>query len=174
MRHMLVLACLALPAAAFAQAPQDTPLDGADQVVGLFSGTCLQFAGDNTAIRGFLNEQHAPQMPAAARDAFLAGRQGQVFDVTYKTVKLALVSLDDGGCEAVAERADGPQVISLLNAAARENQVTLLALGGQAAPKDRPGVTQTAYGLTLAGKPKHILVSTETPAPQAVLTLVPK
>ena len=175
--YLVAGACLAAATPAVAQQPpsvQTTPESGADQVVGLFSATCLHFASDVTGLRGFLNEQHAPQMPAAAQQAFLAGRRGQVFDVSYQVIKLALVSLDDGGCEAVAERADGNQVIALLNQASRENQVPLTALGNAGGAKGKPGVTQTAFSLTLAGQPMHILVSTEGPAPQAVLTLVPK
>ncbi len=167
------LACGLLAAApAFAQAPQAGG-DGAEQVVGLFSATCLNFAGDVSALRGFLQEQKAPRMPAQAETAFLAGRAGQVFDTSYQTTKLALVSLDDGSCEAVAEHADGNQVITVLNQAAKENGVTLAPLGGQP-PRGKPGVTQTAFGLTLVNRPMHILVSTETRTPEAVLTLVPK
>ncbi len=167
------LACgLLATAPAAAQAPQGGG-DGAEQVVGLFSATCLNFAGDVAALRGFLEEQKAPRMPQQAEAAFLAGRAGQAFDTSYQTTKLALVSLDDGSCEAVAEHADGAKVLTVLNQAARENGVALTPLGGQP-PTGKPGVTQTAYGLTLVGRPMHILVSTEKPAPEAVLTLVPK
>jgi len=148
------------------------PISGADQVVGLFGATCLHFAGDVAGLRAFLTQQGAPQMPQQARDAFLAGRPGQVFDVSYQTQKLALVSIDDGGCEAVAEQANPQEVLATLQQAARENNVTLMPLD---APGGKPtGVQQSAYGLTLAGKPMHVLVSTASAAPQAVLTLVPK
>ena len=181
----LMFAILATSGASRAQSPTvqrpagpdgapSGPVDSADQVVGLFSASCLNFAGDVAAMRSFLTEQHAPQMPQAARDAFLAGRQGQVFDVSFQTAKLALVSLDDGGCEAVAEHADPGKVVSVLNQAAQENHVALQPLGTPADAKARPGVQQTAFGLTLAGHPMHILVSTEAQAPQAVLTLIPK
>ena len=168
-----VLACgLSASGPVSAQALQSGG-DGAEQVVGLFSATCLNFAGDVAALRGFLGEQKAPRMPQQAETAFLAGRAGQVFDTSYQTTKLALVSLDNGSCEAVAEHANGAQVLTVLNQAAQENHVSLAPLGGQP-PKGKPGVTQTAYSLTLDGRPMHILVSTETPAPEAVLTLVPK
>ena len=133
----------------------------------------MNFASDVAALRGFLQEQKAPRMPPQAETAFLAGRAGQVFDTSYQTTKLALVSLDDGSCEAVAEHADGAKVLAVLNQAAQENGVALSPAGGPP-PKSRPGVTQTVYGLTLVGHPMHIFVSTETPAPEAVLTLVPK
>jgi hypothetical protein len=166
-----VLAGSAMTPAAHAQQDQ---VDGADQVVGLFGATCLRFAGDVGGLRGFMQQQKAPEMPQAARDAFLAGRQGDVYDVSYKTVKLALVSLNDGACEAVADQADPQKVLAMLTQAARENNVPLTALGSQASPKDRPGVQQTGYGLNLDGHMMHILVSTAASPPQAVLTLVPK
>jgi hypothetical protein len=172
------LGCLAgmmtSPAWAQGAPPMDPSADGADQVVGLFGATCLHFSGDPAATRAFLQEQKAPEMPATAATAFLAGRPGKVYDVSYKTVKLALISLDDGGCEAVADQADPRQVIAVLTQSAREANVTLTPLGTQATPKNRPGVQQAAYGLTFGGKTMHVLVSTAAAPPQAVLTLVPK
>ena len=176
--RIALLACLAGLAAAPALAQTPPPSgggeDGADQVVGLFGATCLHFAGDVAGTRGFLDQQKAPEMPGAAATAFLAGRPGKVYDVSYKSVKLALISLDNGGCEAVADQADPQQVISVLTQSARENNVALAPLGTQATPKNRPGVQQTAYGLTFAGRTMHVLVSTAAAPPQAVLTLVPK
>jgi hypothetical protein len=155
------------------------PSTGADQIVGLFGATCLHFAGDAAAMRAWLTQQGAPQMPAAATTAFLAGRAGQVFDASYQNIKLALVSLDDGGCEAVADEADPAQVLAVLQQAASDNHVPLTALGAQpgGAPtpdKPPPGVQHSAFGITLAGKPMHILVSTASARPQAVIDLIPK
>ena len=168
----VVLGCLAAAPAWAQQAPEQS--SAADQVVGLFGATCLHFSGDVGAMRGWLKQQGAPEMPAAARDAFLAGRQGQVFDVSYQSTKLALVSVDDGGCEAVTEQADSRQVLAVLGQAAAENHVSLTPLGPQTNPKAPAGVQQTAFSLTLGGKPMHILVSTAPTPPQAVLTLVPR
>ena len=185
MRHQLATclvigACAVSGSHALAQAPAETPpqtgaaaVDGADQVVGLFGAACLQFAGNAQGTRGFLDSQHAPKMPAQARDAFLAGRAGQAYDVSYQTVKLALVSLDDGACEAVVEQAQPAEVLSTLQQAATENKVALTPLSTQA-DKARQGVQHAAYSLTLGGKAMHVLVSTGQAAPQAVLTLVPR
>jgi hypothetical protein len=169
----------AVPALAQAQpggngAPPDQgQATGADQVVGLFGATCLHFAGDVAGLRGFLSQQKAPQMPQQARDAFLAGRRGQAFDVSYQNVRLALVSLDDGGCEAVADQANPAEVLSTLQQAAQENQIVLTPLGGQP-DKRGSGIQHSAYSATLAGRMMHVLVSTAPTAPQAVLTLAPK
>jgi hypothetical protein len=153
-------------------APQP-PANPADQLVGLFGATCLHFAADSAGLRGFLTQQGAQVMPAQARDAFLAGRTGQVFDVSVPGVPLALVSLDDGGCEAVAEKANGDEVRNLLQQAAAENKVPLTPLGGQA-EKGPNGVQHSAYSLVSDGKTMHVLLSTASAAPQAVITLAPK
>ena len=170
-----VVFCMAVLTATPALAqPQPEQSSAADQVVGLFGATCLHFANDVAGLRGFLVQQGAPQMPPTARDAFLAGRHGQVFDVSYQATKLALVSIDDGGCEAVTEQADPKQVLTVLGQAAQENRIALKPLGTEADPKGRPGVQQTAYAVTLAGKPMHVLVSTAPSPPQAVLSLIPR
>jgi hypothetical protein len=112
-------------------------------------------------------------MPAQARDAFLAGRAGQVFDVSVPGVNLALVSLDDGGCEAVAEKANREEVLSNLQTAAREANETITPVGSQADTGPN-GVQHAAFELTSQGKQMHVLVSTAPAPPQAVLTLAPK
>ena len=145
----------------------------ADQLVGLFGATCMHFGGDVRGLRGFLSQQGAPVMPAQARDAFLAGRSGQVFDVSVPGVNLALVSLDDGGCEAVAEKANGTEVLSTLQQAAREAGATMTPLGAQS-DSGPNGVRHSAYQLAVGGKQMHVLVSTAPAAPQAVITLAPK
>ena len=180
MRFPVALAACLFASAASAQpmggSPPDsaTPPTGADQLVGLFGATCLHFAGDISGLRGFLQQQNAPLMPAQARDAFLAGRQGQVFDVSYKTVKLALVSLDDGTCEAIVDQADPSQVRSIFQQAAAENRLAIQPAGTQAGKPGRPGVEQTAYSATLNGRPMHILLATQSAPPQAVMVLVPR
>jgi hypothetical protein len=148
-----------------------TPANASDQLVGLFGATCLHFAGDTAGLRAFLVQQGAPAMPAQARDMFLANRKGQVYDASVPGVNLALVTLDDGGCEAVAEKASRAEVLSTLQQAASEAHVPLTAVGAQA---DGPnGVQHSAYTLVAAGKQMHVLVSTAPAPPQAVITLAP-
>jgi hypothetical protein len=175
--RLVLASCLALfTLPALAQNPPQSgaeAVNGADQVVGLFGAACLQFAGNAAATRQFLNAQHAPQMPQQARDAFLAGRPGQAFDTSYQNIKLALVSLDDGACEAVVDQANPSEVLATLQQAASENHVALTPLGTQA-DKSRQGVQHTGYSLVVDGKTMHVLVSTAAAPPQAVLTLVPR
>jgi hypothetical protein len=175
-RLLGLMSCLLWSGAAPAQpappAPQG-PVSGADQVVGLFGATCLQYAGNVAGLRGFLAQQKAPEMPPQARDAFLAGRAGKAFDVSYQTVKLALVSFDDGGCEAVADQANPQEVLSTLQEAAQANQVVLTPLGAQP-DKQHAGVQHEAFSVNAGGKTMHVLVSTAPAPPQAVLTLAPR
>lgn len=177
MRRVLPLLTLLLPAMATPalaqQQPQQPPGSGAEELVGLFGAACLHFAGDPAGTRGFLTQQGVPKMPDKARDAFLAGRAGQVFDASEPGVNLAVVSLDDGGCETVVEKADPADVLSTLQREAQAANTPLTNLGGQA-DKAPAGVTHTAFAVTANGKQMHILVSTAAVAPQAVLTLAPK
>jgi hypothetical protein len=174
MSRLWLLAVLAaLPGLAMAQTETPPTPNGADQLVGLFGATCLHFAGDTAGLRAFLTQQGAPQMPAQARDAFLAGRAGQVFDTSVPNVNLALVSLDDGGCEAVVEKANPAEIIPTLEQQAAEAHVAVQDLGAQADKSGR-GVTHAAFALTSNGKTMHVLVSTAPQPPQAVLTFVPK
>lgn len=148
------------------------PVDPADQLVGLFGATCLHFAADPGGVRGFMSQNQVPEMPAQARDAFLSGRRGQVFDASVPGVNLALISLDDGGCEAVVEHVDPDAVPRALTGAAAEAKLPLEAQGAQS---DGPnGVKHSAYLLTAAGRQMHILVSTAPKPPQAVITMAPK
>ena len=180
---ILAVAPLAATAQTNMQAPNAGPPgqggtapapNGADQLVGLFGATCLHFSGDVAGLRKFLTQQGAPAMPDPARGAFLAGRAGQAFDVSVPNVNLALVSLDDGGCEAVVERANPSEIVPTLEQSAAEAHVTVQALGGQQADKNGRGVNHSAFLLTSAGKQMHVLVSTAPQPPQAVLTFVPK
>jgi hypothetical protein len=173
MRRILPILILLAPPALAQQAQPQPPGSGAEELVGLFGAACLHFAGNPAGTRGFLSQQGVPQMPDKARDAFLAGRKGQVFDASEPGVNLAVVSLDDGGCEAVVEQANPAEVLTTLQREAGTAHTPLTPLGNQA-DKSANGVQHTAYAVTEAGRQMHILVSTASAAPQAVLTLAPQ
>ena len=178
----LIGGLLTAPVMALAQAPapgaqpptgaQPTP-NGADQLVGLFGATCLHFAGDTAGLRAFLTQQGAPVMPDQARTAFLAGRTGQAYDVSVPNVNLALVSLDNGVCEAVVEKAEPSEILPTLQRSAQEAQVNVQNLGTQA-DKTGKGIEHTALLLTSGAKKMHVLVSTAPQPPQAVLDFMPQ
>ncbi len=145
---------------------------GADQVVGLFVATCLRYPGDVAGLRGWVSGQGAPAMPRQASDAFLAGRPGQVFDVSYQTTRLALISLDDGGCEAVAEFADPQLVVSYVAEALRQ-AATPATLKGDFSDRQHPGVSQRVWEATLAGRQWVLNAVTAAQPPQASIGLHP-
>lgn len=145
---------------------------GADQVVGLFVATCLRYPGDVAGLRGWVTGQGAPAMPRQASDAFLAGRPGQVFDVSYQSTRLALISLEDGGCEAVAEFADPQLVVSYVAEALRQ-AATPVTLKGDFSDRQHPGVSQRVWEATLAGRQWVLNAVTAAQPPQASLGLHP-
>lgn len=145
---------------------------GADQVVGLFVATCLRYPGDVAGLRGWVTGQGAPAMPRQASDAFLAGRPGQVFDVSYQSTRLALISLEDGGCEAVAEFADPQLVVSYVAEALRQ-AATPVTPKGDFSDRQHPGVSQRVWEATLAGRQWVLNAVTAAQPPQASLGLHP-
>jgi hypothetical protein len=177
MRRILALLAL-MTSPALAQQPPgqpgQPPADPADQLVGLFGATCLHFDGNPAEIRAFLTKGGAPQLAAQARDTFLAGRPGQVFDTSVPGVNLALVSLDNGACEAVVGQARPEAVKAALVASAASVHVPLTPLPDQAQHLPH-GVEHAAYVLVNGGKQLHVLLATAPAgAAQAVLTLAPQ
>jgi hypothetical protein len=59
-------------------------------------------------------------LPDQARAAFLHGAPGKAFDGSTATVKLALVSSDDGICSVVTEQAQSHSVTDALEAGFRQ------------------------------------------------------
>ena len=172
----LLLACLFLPTPLLAQAPG--PL-GAQQVVGLFMATCLQFGANRDQMRGFVQQQGAHALPAPTRDFFLQGRPGVVYDTSYRqTTHLALVSLDNGGCEAVSEFADPDLVITDLNAALAQAQIAAQPQGPNVADPRNPAIHHQSYaiaGSSTGGHAAVIIAATSARGtPQAVLSLAPQ
>ena len=109
---ILLAACLLVPAAAHAGAPEE--------LVGLFIQGCLPFAGNAPALRAWAKDTGLPPVPEQARAAFLHGAPGQVFDGSIAGVKLALVSSDDGICSAVTDQATQQAIADALEAGFRQ------------------------------------------------------
>ena len=179
----LAAACLA-PGLALAQQPAGqagaqqvtNPTEGAAEVVGLFGQTCVHYAGSAAALRAWLTQESAPQMPAELAAYFLAGRQGQVFDVSTQNARLALVSGNDNTCSAYVDAADPNAVVQNIETAMKQGNVQF-ALQGDHPDQQDPSLHHRDYRVTLAGQPWLILVTTANAAaqgkPQAVLTLHP-
>lgn len=184
----LMLALLLVPAPLLAQTtaapmPGSSPALspgqlGAQQVVGLFMATCLQFGAGRDQMRSFLQQQSARTVPAPARDAFLQGRAGIVYDASYQSARLALVSLDSGGCEAVSEYADPNAVVTDLGQALAQAQIPAQPQGSNMADPKNPAIHHQAYtigGGSNGGHAATIVAATSSRGtPQAVLTLIPR
>ncbi len=145
---------------------------GADQVVGLYMATCIRYPGDSAGLRAWVTGRGAPPMPRQAADMFLTGRPGQVYDVSYQDTRLALISLDDGGCEAVAEFADPQDVVGYL-ATALQQSGTVAKVQGDFTDPRRPTVHQRVWQATLGGRQWVLNAVTAAEVPQASLGLHP-
>jgi hypothetical protein len=103
---------------------EDPPNVAAKQAAGLFVQSCLRFAGDKDALRGWAKKTGLKELPASVQDQFLYGLPGVVFDASNKEGKFVLVSEDGGSCSVIAEMASGPVVISDLEQAMNEAKIT--------------------------------------------------
>jgi hypothetical protein len=90
----------------------DLPDAAAKQVAGLFMQSCVQFAGDKDALRGWAGKIGLRVLPPAVQARFLTGRPGAVFDASNQDGKFVLVSEDGGSCSVIAEMASGTQTIA--------------------------------------------------------------
>jgi hypothetical protein len=84
------------------------------QVVGLFMQTCMRFVGNALALRQWAVRSGLQPLPEQGQQEFLYGLPGQVFDASTKDGKLVLISENGGSCSAMAEAADGRDVVTVL------------------------------------------------------------
>jgi hypothetical protein len=109
-----------LLAAGLLATPSVAQADAVQQMVGLFIQGCLPFAGNPPALRGWANRTGLPSLPEQARETFLHGTPGQVFNGSTADGKLVLASSDDGQCSVVAEKIAGPAGAEGLEAGFRQ------------------------------------------------------
>jgi hypothetical protein len=115
---------------------EDPPNVAAKQVAGLFVQSCIQFAGDKEALRGWAKKTGLKTLPADVQDQFLYGLPGVVFDASNKEGKFVLVSEDGGSCSAVAEMASGPVVITDLEQAMNDAKISFKVTAEKADAKE--------------------------------------
>jgi hypothetical protein len=113
--------------------------DGARQVVGLFTATCIRFAGNPKSLREFMKSHRVPELNHQGQLIFLQGHQGVGFDATNNVTRLALVSEDNGVCSAFAGEIDPSQITSLMVAALRARGFDLI----KAERKEMAGLDQS-------------------------------
>ena len=92
--------------------PVGVPADA--QVVGLFMQSCMHFVGDALGLRQWAVRTGLQSLPEEGQQAFLYGLPGQVFDASTSAGKLVLISENGGSCSALAEAADGRDVVTVL------------------------------------------------------------
>lgn len=112
--RLLCTGTLAAAALAGAQAadPPGSPADA--QVVGLFMQSCMRFVGDASGLRQWAVRSGLQPLPDQAQQDFLYGLPGEVFDASTKDGKLVLISENGGSCSAMAEAANGHDVVTVL------------------------------------------------------------
>jgi len=144
-------------------APSD--LD-AEQTIGLFQQACLPFAGDVRGLRDWISAHELPQLPSEQAAPFLGSGSGQVFGASTPSVKLALVSKDDGACEVIAMTGDALVVERIL----RASLGTLGASVSQVLVQSKPDGSSTQYlfEATLGGRDWKISITSKphTDAPE--------
>lgn len=112
---------LGTPAGARAADPAAVPADA--QVVGLFMQSCMRFVGDALGLRQWAAHSGLQPLPEQGQQAFLYGLPGEVFDASTGDGKLVLISENGGSCSALAEAADGRDVVTVLERVMRLSHI---------------------------------------------------
>jgi hypothetical protein len=128
----------------------DPPAD----IAGLFMQSCMQFAGEPTALRAWAKASHLPPVPEPARTIFLRGAPGVVFDASLPPQKYVVVSSDDGLCSVVTNDAVGTNVLAALEDDFRKIGIAFRTTSDRDDER-QPGIHERVYSvsLTVAGKP---------------------
>lgn len=120
----LLVAAFVVPAFAGARAadPAGSPADA--QVVGLFMQSCMRFVGDALGLRQWAARSGLQPLPEQGQQEFLYGLPGEVFDASTKDGKLVLISENGGSCSALAEAANGHDVVGVLERVMQLSHIT--------------------------------------------------
>jgi hypothetical protein len=127
----------------------------AEQTVGLFEQSCLRFAGDPAGLRAWILAHALPQVAGGQAAPFLESGTGEVFGASTPTVKLALVSKDDGACEVIAMTDDPPTVLQILLASLGN----LGATTSHMTVRSKPDLSSTQYLFDAAQGARHWKIS---------------
>lgn len=149
--------------------------DMAPQLAGLFMQGCLPFAGTPARLRAWAHTANLPEVPEAARAAFLHGAPGQVFDASNPNGKFVLVSSDDGICAAVTNHAAGPAVVAALETDMQKWGIAFRMVI-ERDDKQIVALHHREYLAAKDGRGWRILAATvkDQPAGQAMLTAAPE
>ncbi len=166
-RLPLILLLAATPGAARADAPAE--------MVGLFVQGCMPFVGDAAALRTWAARTGLRGVPDPARNAFLHGAPGQVFDGSDSEGKFVLVSSDDGLCSVVTDKATRQTVTEALEAGLHKAGLTF-RMAIERDDKAVPAIHDREYLATRDGRGWRILAATTDGdiSGEAMLTAAPE
>jgi hypothetical protein len=162
-----VLLAALLPATAFAGT--------AEELSGLFSQSCLPYAGQPAALRQWAGRANLPEVPDPARAAFLDGAPGKVFDASNAAGKFALLSSDDGICAVVTDKAGDRETARALEQALGHAGIKF-RLVIERDDKLNPRLHHREYLASGTGRAWRILAATvrDSAPGQAMLTAAPE
>jgi hypothetical protein len=163
-----LLAALTAPASALAA-------DQSAALAGLFMQSCLNFAGDPAGLRAWAAGKGLPAVPEQARQAFLHGAPGQVFDASDNEGKFVVTSSDDGICSAITNAAGQAATVAALEADLRDSGIAF-RLVIERDDKNIPDIHHREYLATKGGRGWRILLATvkDPSGGQAMITGAPE
>ena len=169
--YLGILAFAAWAATTLIARADNAPDVNARQVAGLFMQSCVQFAGDKSALRDWAKKTGLADLPKQAADGFLYGLPGVVFDASNRDGKFVLVSEDGGSRSAVAETAAGTSVVTALEQDLNEAKITFKVTADRTDSEER-ALKHREYLATQGNRQWLLLVSTVKDASggQAMLT----
>jgi hypothetical protein len=159
----LRLACLLglVVALAFirpAEANEQTTAN-ARQAVALFLQSCVHFSGDRDGLRAWAVKVGLTELQGKAKDGYLYGLPGVVYDASTQGPNLVLVSEDSGSCSTVTQSADGGTVVGELERRLRDGRVELNMTENRPDPKEQ-ALYHREYTAALGTHAWQMLVST--------------
>jgi len=116
----------------------------ADQVVGMFTKTCLQFPGVPAELRTWIGTTaRLAELPPDKAIHFLGGRRGVAWPATNGIGEFVIVSHDDGLCTVFARRASAPDVVRLVETLAFRTSGYTLAFKDETPVQGQQGPART-------------------------------
>ena len=127
----------------------------ADQVVGMFTKTCIRFPGAPAELRTWIGTTaRLPELPPDKAKHFLEGRRSVAWPTMNSVGEFVIVSHDDGLCIVFARRASAPEVVRLVETVASRTSGYSFALKDATTFQGQQGVAnQNLYGGKSANAP---------------------
>jgi hypothetical protein len=168
--RMCMIATTGMMALAAPARSDDAPNAAASQVAGLFTQSCIQFAGDAAGLRAWADGTGLKALSAEAQKYFLHNLSGIVFDASNRQGKFVMISYDGGSCSVVAQLASGPVAIADLERDMNDARIAYKMTGEKSDPDER-SLKHREYLASLGQREWLLRVSTvKNAAGQVMLT----